>query len=185
MPQARHERDQNFQEVPNLKERGIFVSTKEIPRTSESSSPSDPIEVVAGLILYAGVDNQLQNHFLIARRKMTDSGGGFWEFPGGKVEAQENFHEALKREIQEELELSIEVQEIRRSKIDDTVVRSPTGKWIRLSLLVASATSSHFILNDHEEARWVRADDLDGLPFLEGNRRFFVAIRRLLGGQAD
>ena len=52
------------------------------------------------------VIQNMDNSVLIARR----SGGhldGFWEFPGGKVEADESLNEALIREIKEELNLSI------------------------------------------------------------------------------
>ncbi len=36
---------------------------------------------------------------LCAQRAMDKSLGGYWEFPGGKVERHEIPHEALKREL--------------------------------------------------------------------------------------
>lgn len=51
-----------------------------------------------------------QGHILIVRRAKGQSGAGEWEFPGGKVELGENDHEALTREISEELSLKITVQ---------------------------------------------------------------------------
>ena len=62
------------------------------------------IEVVAGIIYK-------NNKFLIAQRNLKKSQGGFWEFPGGKVEAGETCEEALKREIKEEFDADIEVKE--------------------------------------------------------------------------
>ena len=56
----------------------------------------------------------LQDHrgVLLARRPDdAPDFGGFWEFPGGKVEPGETQEEALTREIQEELGLSITVGE--------------------------------------------------------------------------
>jgi len=59
------------------------------------------IRVVAGIIF-----NQ-ENKFLIARKKTGTPNAGLWEFPGGKVEENENDFEALHREIKEELNISI------------------------------------------------------------------------------
>ncbi len=47
------------------------------------------------------------NKILAACRADTDN-AGFWEFPGGKVEAGETSEQALRREIQEELHCSVQ-----------------------------------------------------------------------------
>ena len=44
---------------------------------------------------------------LIALRQAHQHQGGFWEFPGGKVEQSETVYDALKRETEEELDLKI------------------------------------------------------------------------------
>jgi A/G-specific adenine glycosylase len=46
---------------------------------------------------------------LIARRRREDMLGGLWEFPGGKRERGETLETALKRELQEEMDIEIEV----------------------------------------------------------------------------
>ncbi|MDA0649325.1 MAG: NUDIX domain-containing protein, partial [archaeon] len=46
---------------------------------------------------------------LAAQRKIGSKLGGMWEFPGGKIEPNESPKEALRREIQEELEAEIEI----------------------------------------------------------------------------
>ena len=45
--------------------------------------------------------------FLLAQRPRGKAYAGYWEFPGGKVEAGESFAEALVRELQEELGITV------------------------------------------------------------------------------
>ena len=45
--------------------------------------------------------------FLISKRPGNKIYSGFWEFPGGKVETNESLKSALKREINEELDISL------------------------------------------------------------------------------
>ena len=47
------------------------------------------------------------NQYLIVQRNKNKHLGLKWEFPGGKVNVNENFEDALKREIQEELNIKI------------------------------------------------------------------------------
>lgn len=109
---------------------------------------------------------------LVAKRKAQDSGAGFWEFPGGKVEEGETLQEALVREIKEELDLEIEVQDL----LGSLEVYTPTQKLIHLSLFATSVHNKQFVLNDHDEAQWISWKDLNRFSFLEGNTKFHPAI---------
>jgi 8-oxo-dGTP diphosphatase len=61
-----------------------------------------PVHVAVGVI-----KNQ-QGEILIAKRHKKAHQGDLWEFPGGKVEAGENIHQALSRELKEELNISVQ-----------------------------------------------------------------------------
>jgi A/G-specific adenine glycosylase len=49
---------------------------------------------------------------LIAQRPLDGLLGGLWEFPGGKLEADETLPECLKRELREELAIEVEVGDL-------------------------------------------------------------------------
>ena len=56
------------------------------------------IPVSSGLIIQ-------NNKVLIGLRSKRDNGGGLWEFPGGKIKINESSEEAVKRELNEELDI--------------------------------------------------------------------------------
>ncbi len=60
------------------------------------------VHVAVGVVCNDG------GEILIARRPQHLHQGGFWEFPGGKVEAGESVVDALGRELLEELGITIE-----------------------------------------------------------------------------
>mgnify|MGYP006145977125 FL=1 len=47
------------------------------------------------------------NRILVAERPEGKSLAGYWEFPGGKLEAAESVEEALRRELHEEINITI------------------------------------------------------------------------------
>ncbi|MBS0847542.1 pyrimidine (deoxy)nucleoside triphosphate diphosphatase [Citrobacter sp. JGM124] len=61
-----------------------------------------PLDVVAGIIEYNG-------KILLARRPESGDQTGYWEFPGGKMEAGETQPQALARELREELGIDAEI----------------------------------------------------------------------------
>ena len=63
------------------------------------------ITVVAAVI-------EQEERFLVTRRPTGVHLAGLWEFPGGKIDADESHHAAFKREIREELDAEVEVGEL-------------------------------------------------------------------------
>jgi len=64
-----------------------------------------PIDVAVGILMKANGD------VLLAQRPRGKPYAGYWEFPGGKVEANESIFDALKREFAEELGLQVQSAE--------------------------------------------------------------------------
>lgn len=111
---------------------------------------------------------------LIVRRNPGDTGGGRWEFPGGKIDPGETAEEALVREIREEL--SVEIEELRdlgrvRHEYDHTV--------IHLRVYRARIRSGTIRLTDHDALEWLAPEKLDPLRLIEADRPF---VQRLIDG---
>ena len=114
-------------------------------------------DVVAAII-------KKDNLYLIAQRNKNKYMGLTWEFPGGKVEPNENFHEALSREIQEELNIQINVHEkIAEEKYKDDEID------IILHYYLCSEKSGTIRLKEHENITWVEKEDFDKYDFVEGD----------------
>lgn len=60
-----------------------------------------PVDVAVGVLIDG------QGRFLLTSRPAGKVYAGYWEFPGGKLEAGETVEQALRRELQEELGITI------------------------------------------------------------------------------
>ena len=107
------------------------------------------IKVVAALICK-------DNKILIARRATGDPNVlGKWEFPGGKVEANESEEAAIEREIKEEFELTVKAKRF----LINNICEYPEKK-IDLRLYECEYLSGEFCLHDHFEYKWVEITKL-------------------------
>lgn len=107
---------------------------------------------------------QREGKILIARRKGGDRFGGLWEFPGGKVEADESPEECLRRELREELGVEAEVRELLVAS------RYDYGDFdVELLAYRVDVLAEDFYLNDHDEIRWVLPQELKQYAFPEAD----------------
>jgi 8-oxo-dGTP diphosphatase len=78
-----------------------------------------------------------------------------WEFPGGKVEAGETAHNALRREIREELSIDTAIGECL-----GTYFTPSDGYLIRLQCYWCSVASREVNLSSHVKSGWFSEDEL-------------------------
>ena len=117
------------------------------------------MDVVAGVF----TDGDL---VLACRRHADREAGGYWEFPGGKLEPGEEPEAALARELAEELAVEIEVGELlNRSTtvVDGTTI---TLRCYFVRPLGPAPTSS----TDHDLVSWVPREGLIWLPWAPPDR---------------
>ena len=104
------------------------------------------------------------NQFLVVQRNRKKHLGLKWEFPGGKVQKSETFEEALLREIKEELNIIISLQDkVAEEKYKDKKIDIILHYylWIQESGIIK--------LNEHENLAWVEKKDFDKYDFAEGD----------------
>ena len=100
---------------------------------------------------------------------------GWWEFPGGKIEAGETPEEALVREIHEELDTEIRVGEL----IDTIEYDYPTFH-LRMDCFWAEVIAGRLVLKEAEDARWLTKETLESVQWLPADQTIIDAIYRAL-----
>jgi 8-oxo-dGTP diphosphatase len=110
---------------------------------------------------------------LASRRTDPPRLAGLWEFPGGKVEPGESDEQALVRELREELGIEAAVG----ARLGGDL---PIGDTAVLRVYVCRIVSGKLTLVDHDEHRWLTAEELDDVPWIEVDRPLLPELRTLL-----
>jgi len=139
----------------------------EIPMT-ETRAPLPHKQI--GVAVVWNEDGQI----LIDRRRQEGLLGGLWEFPGGKIEPEETVEACIRRELQEELGIDVEVGD-RLITIDHTY----THFKVTLHVFHCRHLTGEPQPIECDEVRWVDIADLDQFPFPKANTQIIDAIRAL------
>ena len=127
-------------------------------KASDENSGAAAVTVVAAVVRRNG-------KVLVCRRPKGKRHAGLWEFPGGKVRTDESVEQAVKRELAEELRLTVD-------SVGETLFSAQDPGSPFVILFMETTVSGEPEPLEHDEVRWVRPDALSGLPLAPADRRF-------------
>ena len=115
------------------------------------------IEVVAAIIR--------DGDRILATQRGYGKWRGWWEFPGGKMQEGENREDALVRELKEEMDATIVIDEYYT-----TIDYDYPDFHLTMHCYFCHIPDSHYILNEHMDARWLTADTVDSVRWLPADQ---------------
>src|ERR1700744_2039705 len=135
-------------------------------------SPQDRIVTHPPIDVVAGVVRRDDGRILISQRMPDDTLGGYWEFPGGKVDPGEELRAALHRELMEELGIETEIgAEIER------IVHAYPDRDVRLYFFEARIVRGEPQKLEVADFRWVTLDELMNYQFPEADVPLLELLR--------
>ena len=122
-------------------------------------------EVVAALIWD-------EKRFLACQRPAHKARGLLWEFVGGKVEPGETREQALIRECQEELAVTVSVQDVFMEV--DHIYPDLT---VHLTLFNASIAEGTPRKIEHNDLRWITVEEIDQYEFCPADEEILTVLK--------
>ena len=160
-----------FKTLSGLSNSTIPVLFIHLPKMSEISL-NRQVEVVSRAIMVmvtrpkltvvGGMIKDLNGSILACMRPEGDAWSGWWEFPGGKVEENESLKDALSREIEEELGVTVTP----RSKVCEINHRYQ-DRDVNLHIFDCGIVDrKDIVLLEHDESRWLSQEELLDVKWL-------------------
>lgn len=124
------------------------------------------VEVVAALI-------ERQGRILICQRPAQKARGLLWEFVGGKVETGETKQQALVRECQEELAVTVDV-----GVVFMDVTHEYSDLTVHLTLFHATIREGVPQKLEHNDIRWITVGEIDQYDFCPADETILDRLRK-------
>ena len=125
------------------------------------------VEVVAALIW----DN---DKFMICQRPANKARALLWEFVGGKVEPGETKEQALIRECQEELDVTLSVGDVFMD-----VVHEYPDITVHLTLFNATIAEGVPQKMEHNDIKWIKVSEIDNYDFCPADKEILRKIKTI------
>ncbi len=143
---------------------------------AEGTAAAAPVDSRAPIDVAVGVLRRTDGALLFAQRPEGKPYAGWWEFPGGKVEAGESVDEALSRELHEELGIVVE-----QSEPLEVVEFSYPHARVRLHFLAVSRWRGELSSREGQAFSWQQPAAVAVGPLLPAS---VPVIERLAAGTA-
>jgi 8-oxo-dGTP diphosphatase len=123
------------------------------------------------ILVSAGVLRDASGRVLIARRPDGKHAGGFWEFPGGKIQSGESPLQALCRELAEEIGIQVSAASLLM-----TFRHSYPERVVELHVFEVSHYSGDAQGLEGQPLRWVAVDELGAAGLLDADQPIAAAL---------
>lgn len=116
----------------------------------------------AAVDVAVGILRRAEGHYLLTTRPPGKAYAGYWEFPGGKLEAGETVEQALRRELEEEIGITIAAAPLWRTSVVDY-----PHALVRLHFCLVTAWVGEPTMREGQLASWQRLP-VEVTPVLPG-----------------
>ncbi len=109
-------------------------------------------------------DNKIllgQRHFDKEKADSLMNGEGTWTMPGGKLDFGESFEQGGKREVKEETDIDIQLEDLKVISLNNDIV--PMAHFVTIGLLCENFVGEAKVMEPDEITKW-EWFDLNNLP---------------------
>jgi len=121
-----------------------------------------------------------KNKILTTKRPAGKPFSNYWEFPGGKLEKEESFYDAIIRELEEELGIKVKSEDL--SIIDNVSHSYELNSVVVMAVFYIRKWTGIVKAKEGQQIQWLTAADLSKVKFLEGSKTILDKINTNLYG---